>query len=47
MYCALSIYTVLVLCDMARAFWTLPRTIHDFFAAAFVALAYTPMDVAF
>jgi hypothetical protein len=47
MYCALAIYTVLVLCALARAFWTPPRTIYDFFAAAFVALAYPPMYVAF
>jgi hypothetical protein len=47
MYCALAIYTVLVLCALARAFWTPPRTIHDFFAAAIVALAYPPMYVAF
>ena len=47
MYCAFAIYTVLVLCALARAIWTPPRTIQDFFAAAFVALAYPPVYVAF
>jgi len=36
-----------VLCALARAIWTPPRTIQDFFAAAFVALAYPPVYVAF
>lgn len=47
MYCALATYTVLILCAVARAIWTPPRTIHDFFAAAFVTLAYPPVYVAF
>lgn len=47
MYCALATYTVLILCALGRAIWTPPRTIQEIFAAAFVALAYPPVYLAF
>lgn len=47
LYCALAIYTMLVLCALARALWTPPRTIHELFAAAFVAVAYPLVYLAF
>jgi hypothetical protein len=47
LYCALAIYTILVLCAVVRAVWTPPRTIHDLLAAAFVAVAYPLVYLAF
>ena len=47
MYCGLATYTVLILLAAARLLRTPPRTIHDFFAAAFVAVAYPLVYLAF
>jgi len=47
LYCALAAYTMLVLNALARALWTPPRTVDDFFAAAFVAVAYPLVYLAF
>jgi len=45
--CALATHTILVLCAVARAVWTPPRTIHELFAAAFVTVAYPLVYLAF
>jgi hypothetical protein len=47
LYCALAAYTIVVLLAMVRALWTPPRTIHDVFAAAVVAVAYPLVYLAF
>ena len=47
LYCALALYTMLVLWAAARALWTPPRTIQDLFAVTFVAVAYPLVYLAF
>jgi hypothetical protein len=47
LYCALAIYTLVVLLEAARALWTPPRTIHELFAVAVVAVAYPLVHLAF
>ena len=46
-YCALAIYTIVVLLAVARSLWTPPKTIQDLFAVAFVAVAYPLVYLAF
>jgi hypothetical protein len=47
LYGALALYTMWVLWAVARALWTPPRTIQDLFAAAFFAVAYPLVYLAF
>jgi hypothetical protein len=47
LYCALAIYTLVVLLAAARALWAPPRTIHEVFAVAVVAVAYPLVYLAF
>ena len=40
MYCALAIYTLLVLMSAARALWIPPKTVHELLAVAYVGAGY-------
>lgn len=40
MYCALAIYTLLVLSTAARALWMPPKTVHELLAVAYVGAGY-------
>lgn len=46
-YALLAAYTVFVLFTAARAIWTPPRTIQEFFSIAYVGAAYPIVCLAF